>query len=253
MNSVEKTLAVLRALSMPDPPHRLTDIADIAELGKTSAHRILQVLVSNKYAQAHGEGIYGPGPSLFALGGSASSQLDLAATARPILVALQQLTGHTVHFAVRSGNAAVYVAKHEDGKPYQMASRIGMQIQLHCTSIGKAVLAAVPDGELDAILSRPNEQPPGGTDAAFDRTALRSELRTVARRGYSIDDEDNEANVRCVGAAVYGADGSVIGGISVSGLTFMFSMKQLHAAGPTVAASAEQLSAALGYRKPVNR
>lgn len=228
---------------MPDPPHRLADVALRAGLGKTSAHRILQVLVVNNYAQARGEGIYAPGPALQALGVFANAQLDLDATARPVLAKLQQTTGHTVHFAVRSGHAAVYVSKIEGDKPYQMASRIGMQIELHCTSIGKAVLAALPTAELDTMLSE--DLVAAGANAA----SLRKEVEVIRRRGYAIDDEENEANVRCAGAPVYGSDGSVIGGISVSGLTFTFSLKQLQAVGPVVAAAAEELSAVLGHRR----
>ena len=253
MNSIEKTLAVLRALLMPNPPHRLADIADHAELGKTSAHRILQVLVSNNHALAWGDGVYSPGPALYALGGLTGDQLDLAAAARPLLEELQRSTGHTVHFAVRSGRVGVYVTKIEGDKPYQMASRVGMQIHLHCTSIGKAVLAALPEKEVDAILSDPDNGSAGSAQVISDPEAFRDELVTISRRGYSIDDEENEANVRCVGAAVYASNGSVLGGISVSGLAFMFSMEQLHTVGPTVAATADRLSGALGYRRRAAR
>jgi IclR family acetate operon transcriptional repressor len=253
VNSVEKTLAVLRALSMPDPPHRLADIADRAELGKTSAHRILQVLVANNHALARGEGVYSPGPALYALGGSTSAQLDLAAVARPILTDLQRTTGHTVHFAVRSGRVAVYVSKIEGDKPYQMASRVGMQIHLHCTSIGKAVLSALPPQEVDAILSDPDERPADVAPTIPDPDTFREELTTIGRFGYAIDDEENEPNVRCVGAPVHTTNGSVLGGISVSGLAFMFSLEQVHAAGPVVAQTAERLSAALGYRAAAAR
>lgn len=247
MNSIEKTLAVLRALATPDPPHRLAELATRAGLGKTSAHRILQVLVASNFAQARGEGVYAPGPALHALAASAHRQLDLDALARPILTDLQRDTGHTVHFAVRSGRAAVYVSKIEGDKPYQMASRIGMEIQLHCTSIGKAVLAALPPSEADAVVDDP-ELPTG--IHPFDRDALRAELARIRERGYAIDDEENERNVRCVGAPVYGSDGSVLGGISVSGLTFTFTLPELHEAGPVVAAAAERLSDALGHRFP---
>ena len=246
MNSIEKTLAVLRALSIPEPPHQLAVIAERAELGKTSAHRILQVLVGNGYAQARGDGGYAPGPALYALGGPASGAPDLAATARPILTDLQRETGHTVHFAVRSGRAAVYVSKVEGDKPYQMASRIGMQVQLHCTSIGKAVLSALPESEVGELLAAPGERPAGPPlpdPAEFDR-----QLRLIRRRRYAIDDQENEPNVRCVGAPVRDATGAVLGGISVSGLAFVFSLKQAHAVGPVVADAADRLSATLGHR-----
>ncbi len=65
-------------------------------------------------------------------------------------------------------------------------------------------------------------------------------------KGYAVDDEENEPNVRCVGSAVYGPDGCVLGGISVSGLTFAFTMSELEVVGPLVIAAAASLSAALG-------
>lgn len=217
-------------------------------MSKTTAHRILQTLVSDNYAQACGEGVYAPGPALLALGGSTPGPADIVAAARLILVELQKVTGHTVHFAVRSGRAAVYVDKVEGDEPYQMKSYVGKQIGLYSTSIGKAVLAALPRRELDDLLGSPDGEHPPTAGDGVDPSRLRAELAAIAERGYSIDDEENEAHVRCVGAAVRTADGIVLGGISVSGLTFMFSLQQALDFGPAVAAAAEQVSAALGYR-----
>lgn len=252
MNSIEKTLAVLRALSVPGSPYQLAAIAEAAELGKTSAHRILQVLVRNNYAQARGDGTYAPGPALRALGGP-GGQPDIAATARPVLTELQRMTGHTVHFAVRSGRMAVYVSKIEGDKPYQMASRIGMQIHLHCTAIGKAVLSTLPESEVDELLAAADENLEDTTRPVPDRVELHKQLHAIRKRGYAIDDQENEPEVRCVGAPVYAAEGSVLGGVSVSGLTFVFSLEQAHAQGPHVAEAASRLSAAFGYQVPAVR
>jgi IclR family acetate operon transcriptional repressor len=223
----------------------LAAIAEAAELGKPTAHRILQVLVRNNYAEARGDGAYAPGPAMRTLGGS-GGPADLAATARPVLTELQTVTGHTVHFAVRAGRMATYVSKIEGDKPYQMASRIGMQIRLHCTSIGKAVLSALSPDELDTLLAIEGDESAG---PPVDRAELDRQLKVVRKRGYSIDDQENEPNVRCVGAPVYGADGSVLGGVSVSGLAFVFSLKQAHACGPEVVEAAARLSKAFGYRE----
>src|SRR5262249_34607132 len=153
MNSVEKTLAVLRALSSPDQPRRLADIAERTGINKTTAHRILQILATEGYAVTSGDGAYASGPALLALAGSALADRDLGAATRPILENLQRQTGHSVHFAVRSGTVAVYLAKVEGRQPYQMASRVGMQVALHCTAIGKAVLARLPEEEVRAIIA----------------------------------------------------------------------------------------------------
>jgi IclR family acetate operon transcriptional repressor len=250
VNSIEKTLAVLRALSIPGPPHQLAAIAEAAELGKTSAHRILQVLIHNNYAQSRGDGDYAPGPALYALGG-AGGKLDPAATARPLLNELQRTSGHSVHFAVRSGRAAVYVSKVEGDKPYQMASRVGMQIHLHCTAIGKSILAVLTDEEVDGLLRVTEERAAIAAPPMPEPVEFRKQLRAARKRGFTIDDQENEANVRCVGAPVFDSGGAVLGGISVSGLAFVFSLKQAHALGPVVAETASRISVALGYRATV--
>ncbi|MCU1475538.1 MAG: IclR family transcriptional regulator [Subtercola sp.] len=245
MNSIEKSLAVMRALSAPGGPHRLADLAERSGLNRPSVHRILQILVEGNYARATGDGWYAAGLAMRALAGGGDAD-DIAANAESILYELQKSTGHTVHFAVRAGDAAVYLAKVEGDKPYQMASRVGMQIMLHCTSIGKAILAALPSSEVDGVLERTVEMQVASHKVP-DPAELHAELDAIARRGYSIDDEENEPNVRCVGAAVRDASGSVIGGISISGLAMMLDLEQLNALGPLVSAAAAEVSQRAGY------
>lgn len=246
MNSIEKSLAVMRALGAPGGPHRLADLANRSGLSRPSVHRILQILVNGNYARATGEGKYASGLAMRALAGGGDAGDDIAANAESILEDLQKSTGHTVHFAVRAGDAAVYLAKVEGGKPYQMASRVGMQIMLHCTSIGKAILAALPASEIDGVLDRTIEMQEASHKVA-DSRRLHQELDEIAQRGYSIDDEENEPNVRCVGVAVRDASGTVIGGISVSGLALMLNLDQLDELGPLVAAAAAEVSRRAGY------
>jgi len=248
MNSIEKSLAVMRALSAPGGPHRLADIADRTGLNRPSVHRVLQILVESNYARAVGDGFYTAGLAMRTLA-SADLGDGLAADVEPVLAELQRTTGHTVHFAVRAGDTAVYLSKVEGDKPYQMASRVGMQIMLHCTSIGKAILASLPQAEVDSILERTAElQRTAGRVA--DPTQLSADLEAIRQRGYSIDDEENELNVRCVGAAVRDSSGSVIGGISVSGLALMLSPENFDTLGPAVRAAAAEISRRAGYVAP---
>jgi len=251
MNSIEKSLAVMRALSAPGGPHRLADIADRSGLNRPSVHRILQILVEGNYARAVGDGFYAAGLAMRALGGGQDAGGDIAADAETILDDLQRSTGYTVHFAVRAGDAAVYLAKVEGDKPYQMASRVGMQIMLHCTSIGKAILSALPASEVDGVLERTAEMQQLSKKVP-DPIHLHAELEQIAERGYSIDDEENEPNVRCVGAPVRDASGSVIGGISISGLAMMLDLAKLDELGPLVQKAAAEVSRRAGYveRRP---
>ena len=244
-NALEKAFLVLEVVASPHAPHRLADIATRVGLPKSTVHRILQILSSDGYVAAVADGSYAVGPNGLALAGKMLASSDLRAIAEPILEQLQRSTGTTVHFATRSGHMAVYAAKFDGGQPYRMASRVGVAIPLHCTSIGKAILAALPMADARRIL----ESTPLVSRTANTRTtlaALFEDLDEVRRRGFAIDDEENEQNVRCVGAAVYDSAGRVIGGVSVSSLAFEFTRADALAVGPRVQAAASAITVALG-------
>ncbi|MCG5212057.1 IclR family transcriptional regulator [Streptosporangium sp. KLBMP 9127] len=246
MNSIEKTLAVLRALSSPDQPRRLADIAQRTGINKATAHRILQILTAEGYAVTGGDGAYASGPALVALAGSALADRDLGVVARPILVNLERQTRHTAHFAVRSGTVAVYLAKVESQQPYHMASKVGMQLALHCTAIGKAILAGLDEDEVGAILAATSPLI-GHTPATIvEPDRLLAELAAVRERGYAVDEQENERDVRCVGAVVRDRHGTPIGGVSVSGLTYALTGEDVGLLGPLVVTAADRISAALG-------
>jgi IclR family acetate operon transcriptional repressor len=221
MDAAEKTLAVLDALAVRDDgADRLADVAKRAGVPRSTAHRILQRLVERGYARAAGDGRYVPGARVLALAGDALRDLDRGRIA-PILEALRDDLGHTVHLALLTGSEATYVEKLEArDSGYQMASRVGMRLALETTAIGKAILAALPDdGRLDA-----------------------GERRRIRDRGYALDDQENERNVRCVGAAVLDEHGRPTGAVSVSALTLDLALDDVPAIGARVAAAARELS-----------
>jgi DNA-binding IclR family transcriptional regulator len=214
LSAAEKTLSVLEALA---DHSRIADIADASGLPKPTVHRILQTLVRRGFARADGRGGYLGGPRILSLAGRFLQRLDVAEHVRPALRDLQERTGWTVHLALLSGDEAVYVAKLEGARPYHLASRVGMSLRLHCTSIGKAILAALPDREVRAMMRRT------GLPARTERTitevdVLLGELARVRERGYAEDHEENEAGVRAVGAAVFNHTGEVVGGVSAASL-----------------------------------
>ena len=139
----------------PGEGSRLGAIAERAGLPKSTVHRILRRLVERGYARAQGDGVYVLGPRILALAGGMLDQLNAGPAGRAVLRSLHADVGHTVHFAMLLGDEAVYVEKLVDPDlPYQTASRVGMRIPLHCTSIGKALLAAMPPEEAASLLGR---------------------------------------------------------------------------------------------------
>jgi IclR family acetate operon transcriptional repressor len=240
MDAAEKTLSVLDALD--GSRTRLGDIAARAQLPKSTVHRILRRLVERGYARAEGDGVYVLGPRVLTMAGEMLQGLDATTLAAPVLRELHAEVGHTVHFAMLVDHEAVYLEKLVDpGLPYQFASRVGGRIALHCTAIGKSLLAAMPVlPELELVRRTPR--------TLVTTEALSEELARVRERGFAIDDEENERNIRCVGAAVRDHTGAATHAISVSALTVELSLESALELGPRVVAAADAVSEALGGR-----
>jgi IclR family acetate operon transcriptional repressor len=227
---------------------RLSDIARGTGLPTSTVHRILQELVALGWAREDADRGYSLGARLLALAGRASDDSDLARAARPALRALCERTGYTVHFGVRSGDEMVYVDKLEGRRAYRMRSRIGLSVPLHCTAIGKAILAALPDEEVRLIAQRtglPRRTP--HTLGSIDN--LLAHLATTRARGWALDDEENELHTRCLATAVVDHRGVAIGAVSLSALVFDFDRERVRRLAPLVMQTAREVSAALGARQ----
>lgn len=241
-SSIDKALAVLEAIA---EHHRITDIAAATGISKSTVHRILQSLVDWDFARTDGNGGYEPGPRILTLAGRVMTRFDPARQAAGALRVLHDRTGFTTHFAIRSGDEAVYIEKLEGRRPYQMPSRVGMSLRLHTTAIGKALLAQLDDDEVRAICSRTplvGQTPNTITtvESLFDHLAL------VRAQGYAIDDEENVPGIRCVGAAVFDHTGQVLGGISISTLAMDMERDVLRDLAPEIVSAAREVSLALG-------
>ncbi|SEQ31036.1 DNA-binding transcriptional regulator, IclR family [Lentzea xinjiangensis] len=174
-----------------------------------------------------------------------SASADTVERARPFLRSLQESTGCAVHLAVLFGDELVRVDEVAADKPSRLGtSRLGTSLPAHGTAIGKAVLASLSAAELDAYLSRTGL--PGRTPHTITSVErLKAQLVRVRRSRFAMDDEENEAGVRCVGAAVRNHTGAVVGGLSAS--SSEHSLQQLIALGPRVLRAADDVSAALGW------
>lgn len=241
-NATDKVLAVLQALGEHE---RLADIAAATGLARSTVHRILQSLVEHRFAIATGDGRYIGGPVVLTLAGRLMGRFDPAEHADGALRRLRDDTGYTVHLGLLAGDDVVYGAKIEGAKPYRMPSRVGMSVRLHTTGIGKAILAALPEATVRAIVQRTGLEP-RTPNTISDETALVRHLEQVRARGYAIDDEENEPGVQCVAAAVFDHTGRVTGAVSVSTLVLESWNVPLERLGERVVAAALEISESLG-------
>lgn len=242
--AVAKVVRVVEALTAHSS---ITEIARATGLPTSTVHRIVQELTALGWVRSTGQHGYLPGAGLLTLAARAESEAGMTAYVTPALERLRDATTHTVHFALRQGDEAVYVAKIDGTRAYEMRSRVGLGIPLHCTAIGKALLAALPEDDVRTILDRTG-MAPMTPHTITDVDSMLRHLRTIARHGYSIDDQENELHTRCIGAVVRDHRGQPIGGISLSGMAFDMDDGTVQTRAPLVLAAAREVSQALGYR-----
>lgn len=245
IQSVARAARILEVLVDRAPQATLGEIAKDSGLPPPTTHRVLQTLVGLGYAVSLENGQYKPGPKILVLAGRLLTSMDYSVHVRPALLRLQEHTPETIHFGVLSGDEAQYVDKLEARRPYRLASVVGMALQLHCTAIGKAILAYLP-AERAARLITPDKLVQRTAKTITSVDVLTRELTRIREQGFCIDDEEDREGVRCVGAPVFDHQRQVFGAVSVSGPTFQFSAQDALALAPHVMDAARDTSLSMG-------
>lgn len=233
----EKALNLLTELARADEPLRLADLAQQTSMPKPTAYRMLATLCRSGFASSPSGGRYYAGPKLLGIAASALSRRPERAFVHESLLELQRETGHAAFFAIRHAEQAVYIDKVEAAQAYRIAIEVGHEVPLALTAIGRAMLIGIPHQEAASLLK----------DYYDDKDDAAEELRQSRVRGFAIEDEDYETNIRAVAAPVYGYSGEIIGAIGLAGLTFTLSEETLDVFGPlTINAAARVSEAMLG-------
>ncbi|MEW1986719.1 IclR family transcriptional regulator [Pseudarthrobacter oxydans] len=242
--AIDRALELFAIIAYAGEPLSLAEAASQAGLSKPTTHRILKILVARGLLRQDQNRMYRLGARAYALATATLSHIELAREAQIGLDWLQTVTPEAIHFAALVGDTVVYVAKTEGTRPYRMASAVGSQLPVHSTAIGKVLLAFLPPERADRILPDVLVR---FTDATItDVSELKSQFPEIRAKGYAIDDEENEENIRCIGAPVFGPANEVVGGVSVSAPSFILSRSEAQALAPSVVAAAEKISKAIG-------
>ena len=213
-SSAESALRLVRLLA----ERGLLRVSDAAaELGvaPSTAHRLLGVLLSQGFAgQESRNGPYVPGPVLRELGMAVVKPRDLRSAAQPVLERLTELTRETVSIGVLEDRDVRFIDGIEGNRTVRVGNRIGVLIPAHCTAAGKAMLAALPDVELDRrYAGRDLERRTAKSPDEWEK--LVRELAAVRKNGFAVNVEEGESGVCAVGAAVLDASGAPVAAINV--------------------------------------
>jgi IclR family KDG regulon transcriptional repressor len=246
IQTVLKALDVMECLASTDRPLSTLEVAQLCGLSRPTAYRFLTTLLTRGYVASNQNGHYHLGTRVLTLSKGLLDRLDLTELDRPELRELSQASNETVHFAILDDTEMLYIDKVESSQPVRMHSTIGARNPLHCTAIGKAVLAFIPVEERNALLDRITFIP-RTPNTITDRAALAEHLELVYTRGFAIDDIENEEGIRCVGAPVFNHTGRVFAAISISGPAYRLSIPRLLELSTLVITAANAISKKLGY------
>jgi IclR family acetate operon transcriptional repressor len=245
--ALRKGLAVLELLAT-EGPLTLAEIQRRGALNKTMTFRLIRVLRETGYVRHDLESHrYSLALKLLELGGAVAARLDIVRVGQSLLDQLRGEFGETINLGVMDERHVVYVAMAESSRPgLRMASRVGGLGCLHSTSIGKAILAFLPEPDRDALIS--NLVWTAVTPKTItNRDDLRDELERTRLRGYATDDEENEIGARCVGVPILDGAGLPLAAISVSGPTVRIGDDALGAMSERLWEASRKISSRLGY------
>jgi DNA-binding IclR family transcriptional regulator len=216
--ALERGLLILESLSKSWHGITISQLTRNLGLPRSSIHALLLTFERNGYVY-HDEasGRYRLGLRMCELANAALESIKVREQAAPLLVRLRNSTGLTVHLAILEREEVVLIEKMELPE-VRTNSWIGKRIDLHCTALGKAVLAYLRDEMVETLL-RKRGMLRHNDNTIVSKKRLKQDLEMVRKRGYAFDDEEEEINFRCIGAPILTSRNVVVGAISISGTT----------------------------------
>lgn len=250
VQSVARCMMLLDLLAQENREMTLTEIAKALDWPKSTVHGLIATLRDYYYVdQSSITGCYRLGVRLFELGNIVARSWDIRTLAMPAMQNLNSKLGEMVQLATEDKGEVLYLEKLDSTQMLRIVSDIGARLPMHCTGLGKVLLAYKKPTEIKWILSK-HGMAPMTARTITDREMLERELIAVRRQGYAIDDREIMDSLRCVAAPIYDRNGDVTYAISVSGLVNSLQGERLDTARDELLRAAQSISFAMGYRKP---
>ena len=240
-SSLERAHLLLSAF---DERHQVLSLSELARrsgLPKTTVHRMIRQLVDLGWLSPDG-GSYTIGTAVFQFGTMVPVRAQLCEVAQPYLQDLYEATHATIHLAVHDGGQVLYAEKISGRRSVNVLTRIGGHMPLHCTGVGKALLAFAPQALVSTVLSQPL---PGQTPFTITTpTRLVKELAHVRTERLAYDREEAALGLRCVAAPIITPGGTAVAAVSVS----VPASRSVDPVRPAVLMTARNVSRALAAR-----
>jgi IclR family transcriptional regulator, pca regulon regulatory protein len=214
VQSLERGLDVIRALSMPGPGLTLSDVAQNTGLTRASARRFLLTLEDLGYVRSE-DRRFSLTPRVLELGYAFLSSFTLPQIAQPHLRELVERVHESSSVSVLDGGEIVYVAREPTQRIMTVAIAVGTRFPAHATSMGRVLLSGLADGELEAFLGS-TELRAFTASTVTDNDKLREEVDRVRRQGWALVDQELEDGLRSIAVPVHGQAGNIVAAMNLS-------------------------------------
>jgi DNA-binding IclR family transcriptional regulator len=245
--AVDRAARLLSEVVHSSDPMTFTGLSAATGLAKSTTSRLLLALERNGLVRRDDHGRFLPGEMFVSFAWRGGAEAGLVAVAQPFLERLGKATGETINLGVASKGTVEQIAQVDSTYLIGGTNWVGLSVPLHCSALGKVLLAfgaaQLPVGALERRTEKSIV-----TDAA-----LRADLASVRARGYAETDEELEPGLVAVAAPIRGYDGNVVAALSVSAPATRMTAEGVASAAAQCMEEAAGLSAVLGYRQRGNR
>lgn len=215
VKSVTKAFSIIEALDKAEELS-ISELSTILEMDKTTVHRIISTIKDCGFiTQNPKTKKYANSMKFYTLGRNVIQKNELGIIGRPYIRQIAQITGETVNLGIRVGNAIVYIDRAQNETGIQVATTTGKSIPMHCTGMGKAIMANIEHDDLDEVIKETNLVA-YTHNTAISKESLLEKLAEVKEMGIAIDHEEFEIGLIAFGAPIFNADGEPFAAISIS-------------------------------------
>jgi IclR family transcriptional regulator, KDG regulon repressor len=247
INSIDRTLQILQLFSPQKPEWGISEISKELNLYKSCIHNTLYTLLNRGFlVQNPNNDKYRLSIKFFELGSIVFGDIDLRKIAHPYLEEISREFNETVHMGILSDGEVISVEQEKSNQSLQNQIFIGKRAPLHCTGVGKAILAFLSQEEIEKIIQDKGLK--GFTENTIvDFNRLQDELAEIRKKGYAIDNMEHELGVRCIAAPIRDYQGKVIASLSVSGPAFRIKDERIPLIKDKVIKCCNKISQKMGY------
>ncbi len=253
IQSIDRALQVLELFSLEKPEWGVTEISKALNIYKSNVHNILSTFIEGGFVKKDPKtDKYKVGIKFFELGSVVIKNMDLRRIAHSYLEELSKEFNETVHLGVLDEGRVVSIEREESNKGLCSHIEIGKRTPLHCTAVGKAIMAYLSEDEINFIIKEKGLEK-YTENTITNKEELEKEFLNIRKQGYAVDNMEHEEGVRCVAGPIRDYNGKVIASMSVSGPAFRIDKSNIPNIAKKVKEYCDCISEEMGYIFNKNR